>query len=104
MYRSSLDPELHGNLVSSSNFRLALPTQLALHQGPDQIDRQLLSGGNGRLGGVAGDVQENDAAVLARLVEVSEAGKVDKVAQVAARILGYAKVGPGLALLVSNWL
>lgn len=43
-------------------------------------------------------MQEHDAAVLLLLPEVREGGEVDEVAEVVARVFGYAEVGSVLCL------
>lgn len=47
-------------------------------------------------------MQEDDAAVLLLLPEVREGGEVDEVAEVVARVFGYAQVGAVLLWGVSG--
>lgn len=87
-----LYPQLDGNLVPLSDANVTLASNLALNQGPDELDRQLPALGNGGIAGVGRHVQEDGPLLLTALVQVCKAGEVDEIAQVSACVLGYPKV------------
>ncbi len=61
--------------------------QLALYNGPDQLQQALLACDKVLFAAVARDVQKHDLALLPRLVKMCQAGEVDEIAEIVSCIL-----------------
>ena len=72
--------------------------QLAFTDGPDEFDDHVPSLGDKFLGSVIWNVKEHDAAMLPRLPKICEAGEVDEVAEVVARVPGDSELPAILTL------
>lgn len=101
-------PQLNRNLIIlTHDFLLACftsATQLALGDRPNQLNRQLGTSGDGRLGCVGRDVKKRHPAVLLCLPQMRQAGKVDEVAEVVSRVFRYTKVGSLLRKMLALFL